>query len=150
MDRTRQDFEDSIIVQNLVARVIYATEFATPEAREEYLKEHPNADPSNHTVKKQTPKVRERTDHYTAVKNLFQGMDTAIDDMRKSTDPSIALEKAIDSIESISTRSMSRAQLDDIAIYLKKHVPQTSKNEKVQGLLDKLRSKALDLIKRSK
>lgn len=37
-----------------------ATEFATPEAREKYLKSHPNADPAKHTVKKDVRHVPKR------------------------------------------------------------------------------------------
>ena len=52
MDRTLQDFEDSVIACNVVARVVEATEFPTEEARKKYLESHPKANPANHTVRK--------------------------------------------------------------------------------------------------
>lgn len=52
MDRTPQDFQNSFIARNVVARVVEATEFPTEEARKKYLKSHPNADPAKHTVRK--------------------------------------------------------------------------------------------------
>ena len=63
MDRTLQDFEDTLIARNLVARVVEATEFPTEEARKKYLQSHPKANPANHTVRKnKTPTQFKRTD----------------------------------------------------------------------------------------
>ena len=63
MDRTLQDFEDSLITRNLVARVVEATEFPTEEAKKKYLQSHPKADPAKHTVRKhKTPTQFRRTD----------------------------------------------------------------------------------------
>lgn len=63
MDRTLQDFEDTFIARNLVARVVEATEFPTEEALKKYLQSHPNADKSKHTVRKhKTPTQFRRTD----------------------------------------------------------------------------------------
>jgi hypothetical protein len=63
MDRTLQDFQDTVIARNIVARVFEATEFPTPEAREKYLKDHPNADPSKHVVRKHKTRTQfNRTD----------------------------------------------------------------------------------------
>jgi hypothetical protein len=63
MDRTLQDFEDTLIARNLVARVVEATEFPTEEARKKYLQSHPKANPANHTVRKnKTPTQFRKTD----------------------------------------------------------------------------------------
>lgn len=48
-----RNFQDALIARNVVARFKRAMEFSSPEALREYLKEHPNADPKNHHVKKQ-------------------------------------------------------------------------------------------------
>ena len=39
----------------IVARFLMAMEHPSEDAKKKYLKDHPNADPSNHTVKKQGP-----------------------------------------------------------------------------------------------
>lgn len=63
MDRALQDFENTLIARNLVARVVEATEFPTEEARKKYLQSHPKADPSRHTVRKhKTPTQFRKTD----------------------------------------------------------------------------------------
>ena len=53
MDPLLRSFEDAVIARNVVARLKGAMEHATPEALKKYLHEHPDADPSNHRVKKQ-------------------------------------------------------------------------------------------------
>lgn len=63
MDRTLQDFEDTLIARNLVARVVEATEFPSEESRKKYLQSHPKADPSKHTVRKHKTRTQfNRTD----------------------------------------------------------------------------------------
>jgi hypothetical protein len=52
MDPLLRSFQDAVIVRNVVARTKAAMEFPTDEARKDYLRDHPGADPSNHTVKK--------------------------------------------------------------------------------------------------
>jgi hypothetical protein len=55
MDPTRKAFVEAVMVRNVAARFAADTtgmEHATPEAREKYLKSHPKADKSKHTVKK--------------------------------------------------------------------------------------------------
>lgn len=47
-----REFQDAILVHNIVASFRQAMEHATPEARKKYLHDHPQADPGNHTVKK--------------------------------------------------------------------------------------------------
>lgn len=42
---------DLLIIKRVANRARYAMEFPTPEARKQYLHEHPNADPGKHTVK---------------------------------------------------------------------------------------------------
>lgn len=47
----RKEFEHSILVNRVASR--FAMEFPTEEAKAKYLKEHPGADKSKHTVKKE-------------------------------------------------------------------------------------------------
>ena len=44
--------QDIRIAHRVVARYLYGTEFATEEALKDYLHEHPDADPRNHSVAK--------------------------------------------------------------------------------------------------
>ena len=46
-------FEHEILIRRVVSRFVQAMEFDTPEAMKAYLKAHPGADKSNHSVKKQ-------------------------------------------------------------------------------------------------
>jgi hypothetical protein len=63
MTNLLQDYQDALIVHNVVAKVKEATEFPTPKAREEYLRKHPNADPAKHTVQKHKTRTQfNRTD----------------------------------------------------------------------------------------
>lgn len=53
-------FKNAVLARNVVARVLEATEFKSPEALEAYLKKHPKADKSKHSVKKKDePKKKE-------------------------------------------------------------------------------------------
>jgi len=47
------EFEHALLVNRVASR--YATEFPTEEALKKYLKDHPGADKSKHTVKKEKP-----------------------------------------------------------------------------------------------
>jgi len=74
-------------------------EFPTPEARKEYLHEHPGADPANHTVKKQDPKSKGEE---ASPKGLFnpdetKGLPNAAS--QKTTDPDKLFENAKDAHE---------------------------------------------------
>jgi len=46
------EFKNAVLVRNVVARVLEATEFDSPEALKKYLHDHPDADKSKHSVKK--------------------------------------------------------------------------------------------------
>lgn len=46
----------------VAGRCRLSMEHPSPEARQQYLKNHPGADVANHTVKKNSPKVRSRED----------------------------------------------------------------------------------------
>ena len=50
MGHPLRDFQDAVIVRNVVARMTQAKEFTSPEALAEYMKKHPGADKSKHTV----------------------------------------------------------------------------------------------------
>lgn len=51
-----REFKNALLVRNVIARVtgnkIVSMEHDSPEALKKYLKDHPNADKANHTVKK--------------------------------------------------------------------------------------------------
>lgn len=47
-----REFQNAILVRNVIARVRESMEHSSPEALKEYLHEHPNADKSKHHVKK--------------------------------------------------------------------------------------------------
>ena len=47
-----ESFEQTLRVRRVAGRFMEAMEFNTPEAMKEYLKDHPNADPKKHSVKK--------------------------------------------------------------------------------------------------
>lgn len=50
MGNPLREFQNAVIVRNVVARVTTAKEFTSPEALAEYMKSHPKADKSKHTV----------------------------------------------------------------------------------------------------
>lgn len=60
-----KEFQDAVIVRSVVARVIQAIEFDSPEALKKYLHDHPDADKSKHSVKKKDEKVVEKDDDDT-------------------------------------------------------------------------------------
>jgi hypothetical protein len=57
-----REYQDALLVNNVVARVVEATEFPTEKAREVYLKKHPKADPAKHTVQKHKTVTKFRHD----------------------------------------------------------------------------------------
>jgi hypothetical protein len=50
MGNPLRDFQDAVLVRNVVARVKTAKSFPTNEALKEYLSKHPKADKSKHKV----------------------------------------------------------------------------------------------------
>jgi len=60
----RDEFATAVMVRNIVARFIakQAMEHNSPEALAKYLKEHPNADKSKHTVKKPEKEEKGKAD----------------------------------------------------------------------------------------
>jgi hypothetical protein len=69
-----REFQDAVIVRNVVARFVEAKEFSSPEALQKYLQAHPKSDKSKHTVKKDKaqaylqPGHDETEEEYTARK----------------------------------------------------------------------------------
>jgi hypothetical protein len=49
-DLTLRDFQQALLVRRVVARHVEGKEFTSPEALAEYMKKHPGADKSKHTV----------------------------------------------------------------------------------------------------
>lgn len=47
-----ESFQHELLVRRVASRFVEAMEHDSPEALKKYLKDHPNADPKNHTVKK--------------------------------------------------------------------------------------------------
>jgi hypothetical protein len=91
--------KDAGIVERVAARVLQsdteleAITFPSEEALKDYIKEHPRADPSNHTVKKPKhddkaePAAKEHVDQAVkSVKRLGDWLDTIIQDSGKSRD----------------------------------------------------------------
>lgn len=65
-----------------------AKEFATPEALKEYLKEHPNADVSKHTVKKtEKPKATPQENKPVSKKNPTEALKGLFEDAERAMTP---------------------------------------------------------------
>jgi len=47
------EFKFAVMARKVASRYLFAMEHPTPEAMKQYLKDHPNADPANHSVKKE-------------------------------------------------------------------------------------------------
>lgn len=52
LTRAARDFQDALRARRVAARFLVAMEHPSEEARRNYLKDHPKAEPSQHTVKK--------------------------------------------------------------------------------------------------
>lgn len=61
MSKELEAFQNALLVHRVASRH-EAKEFPSEEAKREYLKEHPNSNPGDHTVKKKDPReyARER------------------------------------------------------------------------------------------
>jgi hypothetical protein len=58
-----REYQDALIVRNVVAHVVRAKEFPSSDALKRYLDEHPKANPSNHSVQdKKSPTKFNRDD----------------------------------------------------------------------------------------
>jgi hypothetical protein len=60
--RPLREFQDALIAHRVVARVVLAKEFPSDKAKRQYLREHPQADPRNHTVVRVPRKDRAKGD----------------------------------------------------------------------------------------
>lgn len=93
----------------VAARFQRAKEFSSPEALEEYLKEHPGADKSKHTVKGEAPKPSEKAEGWLAkakgtVKSFFTDENARRGMLTKAAEsineaPEKLGQKALDSIK---------------------------------------------------
>lgn len=96
----RKAFQQALTVRNVVARTVaamdeVATEFSSPEALEKYLKNHPKADKSKHTVmtperktekstKKKDEKAKAKTEKKEKeVQDYQKGLDQGFNDLAK-------------------------------------------------------------------
>ncbi len=52
MSKELREFQNALIARRVLARSVLAMEHATEKARKNYLHEHPNADPKDHSVAK--------------------------------------------------------------------------------------------------
>jgi cytochrome oxidase Cu insertion factor (SCO1/SenC/PrrC family) len=110
----------SDMAKRVVARFLgTAMEHDTPEALKAYLKEHPDADKSKHSVKKQEDKVLKNKDHYEGIaKEVLQHFDDA--DVKEAAP---ALHKVLNTLKSgkpISKKDVqeARKQTSDLVEYL--------------------------------
>lgn len=58
--RPLREFEDALIARRVVGRILLAKEFPSDKAKRLYLREHPQADPRNHTVVRVPRKERKK------------------------------------------------------------------------------------------
>jgi hypothetical protein len=97
MDPILRSFQDAVIVRNVVARARSAMEFPSEKARKNYLREHPDADPSNHTVKKnQGGAGKEETGGKPPIKQMVQDTKRLSDTVTKMSDQLGKLQKSFD------------------------------------------------------
>jgi len=68
----RKAFEHALLVKRVATR--FAMEFPTDEALKEYLKEHPDADRSKHSVKKKEEGSSEKPSGSKGVQKMTEGM----------------------------------------------------------------------------
>lgn len=83
------EFKNAVIARNVVARVLEATEFDSPEALKKYLHDHPGADKSNHSVKKEEKGEGGKEDKKKSKAHLKEVHDSlrtsgAIDKLKKT------------------------------------------------------------------
>lgn len=67
----------------VVARFVLATEHPSEEARKDYLKDHPGADPKNHTVKKDDGGSKKAPDSSGDLKSKADKAHKMMDDLTK-------------------------------------------------------------------
>lgn len=96
------DFQNALLTRRIVARTISSMEHATPEARKEYLHEHPGADPKNHSVKKETEsgKGKEKDEgkfDSKAVEKFIKSTHGVANAARKSIEGARRFKKTYDS-----------------------------------------------------
>jgi hypothetical protein len=70
MSNPVKEFEHALLVNRVASRYCQAMEFPTEEALKKYLKEHPDADKSKHTVKKTKEKESKGKDSYVEIGNI--------------------------------------------------------------------------------
>jgi phosphopantetheinyl transferase (holo-ACP synthase) len=68
-----------------VAKLLMAREFATQEALDKYLKEHPDSDASKHSVKKKFQVVNDKNDKDT--KKKIKNLKKNVQRIRKEDEP---------------------------------------------------------------
>jgi hypothetical protein len=113
----RKELEHAILVNRVASR--FAMEFPTEDARKKYLKDHPGADPSKHTVKKD--KEKERLDKEKELKTFLDFEQTLEKLKRKKSalemlsNPRIAFEQLLGKIAMEFPTEEARAK------YLKDH-----------------------------
>lgn len=92
----------------LLARLIESKEHATEEAREKYLKEHPDADPRNHTVKQKDDKGGKSEKPHKAQGKFDKAMKRYKQEKGGTSGPAQAAIKAVE--KALSSGSEGDAQ----------------------------------------
>jgi hypothetical protein len=95
-----REFEDALIVRNVVARVTTAMEHSSPEEMKEYLHLHPNADPKDHRVEKGKGKGKSAPEGKPPIKNLVQNTKRLSESVAKDSAQLTRLQKSFDSAAS--------------------------------------------------
>jgi hypothetical protein len=70
-----KEFEHALLIEKVASRYVSAMEFDTEEAKKKYLKEHPDADRSKHTVKKKEEKSKAKQEHEEFHNGLLSGIE---------------------------------------------------------------------------
>lgn len=92
--------DKSAMVRRVIARHTESMEHASPEAMERYLKQHPNADPRNHSVSK---------DHRDkGVSGDYNYANDTLEKLRKNPDP--AFQKFIEYDLNMLTKKLQKAE----------------------------------------
>lgn len=105
-----EEFKYGLLLRRVASRFTEAMEHSSPEAMKEYLKEHPNADKSKHTVKKDKEEKGKDDTEGESSKGLPKGVDSWHDLSPEHLTPgpsrtptSASLTKGLDTFEEMES-----------------------------------------------
>jgi hypothetical protein len=112
MSKTASAFRHALTVRNVIVRYVgvsdrVATEFSSPEALKKYLHDHPDADKSNHTVKK--PKGDKPSSDNTQHHAEAAKADTRKHETQKQFDDMKSLKSKVDNADPTAKKKFDRA-----------------------------------------